>query len=306
MINCQGLPPGSMKHVTEPLEKSLTEIFPDLRKLVPYGRQGSQKLIFFTTWRHQRALLKLFYRKEPRSGRIQREIEAYSKVQSEYVPRIYESGQVKIGGRTYAYLIEQFIEGSTYREVLDRRRRQPLESVLPVWESLLRACTDFERAGVVHRDIKPDNILLDHQGKVWIVDFGIVRILNLPSITATGLYRGVGTPGYAPPEQFRNIKQAISSRTDLYSVGIVMYEALCGRNPYLDDWPHVVDILRRMEREELPPLTIPGDTPEGDLAGFLQRLIKPDPEERPAGAEQALAEFLAIRARLPLDSEPRG
>lgn len=284
--------------VEQALIKTLRDIFPEFHDLVPFERQGAQKHLFRVTWREHPALLKLYLYREDKPQRFQREIEAYSKLHSPYVPRIYESGMMEIGVQRYAYIIEQYVPGITYRQVLDRERVQTLEKTLPILEGLLRACVDFDKASLVHRDIKPDNILMDPDGKVWVVDFGVVRILDMPSITATGLYRGVGTPGYAPPEQFLNRKDLIDSRTDLFSVGVVIYEALNGFNPYLKPWPNIVEILRLMEREDLPPLVVPGDSSDQSLSRFIAHLTRRNPQERPANAAHALEEFLSLRPRL--------
>ncbi len=277
--------------------RSVQALFPDFESIAPFGKEGAQKILFLVSWRGRAALLKLYRKERAREQRSDREFFVYSKLQSPYVPRVYECGQVRIGDQPYAYLVEQYIEGESLRDRLDRQPIQPFYFVLKLAEALLRAATDFEKAGIVHRDIKPENILIDPIEHIWIIDFGVVRVLDMPSITVSGLYRGVGTPGYAAPEQFRNIKDAIDARADLFSIGVVLYECLAGSNPYLEPWPNLLEIIRRMENEDLPPLDLAED-PQGLFNRFIHELTARNPNQRPARAAIALKKFIAIRSLL--------
>lgn len=276
---------------------SIQSMFPEIESIVPFGKEGGQKILFSVRWRGKLAILKLYRKNQRWEERSDREFAVYSKLRSIYVPRVYECGHVRIGGHSYAYMVEQFIEGKTLREVIDSEGAIPLYRVLKIAEALLSAAMDFEKAGIVHRDIKPENIILDERDHLWIIDFGVVRVLNMPSITLSGIYRGVGTPGYAAPEQFKNLKDILDIRADLYSIGIVLYECLAGKNPYLDGWPNILLVVRRMETEDLPPLVLEDD-PQGLMYRFIRELTARNPDERPSSAEVAYKKFMAIRSLL--------
>jgi len=112
----------------------------------------------------------------------------------------------------------------------DRYRRKPvLKLGLQVMEALERA----ERSQIVHRDVKPENIMQDSAGGFWLLDFGIARHLDLSSLTASGLPYRKMTLGYAPPEQCRNFKREIDSRADLFALGVTMHECATVRMTFL-------------------------------------------------------------------------
>lgn len=215
----------------------------------------------------------------------------------DYVPRILDFGRRGVGPEDRHFIVEQHIPGPTYRELLARQPVQSLADVLRLADVLLRACCEFEVAGLVHRDFKPENLIVDLNGKIWIIDFGIVRMLGRESITPTGNRFGTFTPGYGAPEQIRNLKPKIDARTDLFSVGIVLYEALCGMNPYRQGTADVLEIIRRVENQDLPPLNIQGD-PNGEFAAFLSALVARFPSRRPQTAREARQWFDGVRGRL--------
>ena len=278
--------------------------FPELTELQPLGQKSGQKVVLKGRLGERAVALKIVRRVQKITARVQREIEAVKRLSSPHVPRIHANGFRNIRGLPMYYMIEDFITGRNLREILRRSPVQPLPEVLRLGRALLSACVALEQAHLVHRDIKPENILIDGEGKIWLIDLGLVRILDMESLTVTGLYKGVGTVGYAPPEQFLNLKDVIDSRTDLFAVGIVMYEALNGSNPYLADWPKVMVILKKMQTEDLPPLTIEGD-PEGRFSRFLQSLTARSPRQRPPSAAAAWEMFEDIRRSLgfPLPEE---
>jgi eukaryotic-like serine/threonine-protein kinase len=227
-------------------------------------------------------------------ARTQREIRAVSKLNSKYVPTIFDSGTRKILGDEVLFIIEEFVEGSSYRDRLIAQPIQDCRSVLRILFHLLLACCDFEREKIVHRDIKPENLILDPAQKLWIIDFGFARHLDLKSLTGDSPYGGVGTLGYAAPEQFQNIKAEINIRTDLFAVGTVAYEALTGSNPFRRGLNTPQAVLKRMETETMPLLNCPEDA-SGMLPKFVASLIQRFPSRRPQSSIEALAWFEPIR-----------
>jgi serine/threonine-protein kinase len=256
---------------------------------------GGQKEVFRAILNGEAVALKLIRVYASDQERTEREIAAVTKLNSDYVPEIYDSGKCRIFGEERNYIIEQFIEGGTYRQILDSRPVQELNDVLFLADQLLKACSDFETADLVHRDIKPGNLIIDPGGRVWIIDFGLVRHLDLPSVTPSGLF-GVGTPGYAAPEQFRNLKFLINIRADFFSIGVVLYEALRGYNPYFVPPTNQLEIIRRVEQQNLPRLSIPGD--DGGFSEFINALAQRFPSRRPQSAAEAIDWFVQIYSRL--------
>ncbi len=150
-----------------------------------------------------------------------------------------------------------------------------LELFLPALEALEQA----HKAGIVHRDLKPSNILVDDSGRVVLMDFGLAKSPDSPPLTATGT--ALGTPAYMAPEQ---IMGRLDKRSDQYAMGIILYELLCGRRPFLESdmsviWKHV--------SEEVPaPRSLREDLP-AELESVMLRMLAKDPEDRFADLEEA-------------------
>jgi eukaryotic-like serine/threonine-protein kinase len=284
------------------IEMNLTELaslFPDCSALQTIAVRTGQKEVV-RALRNQRAVaIKLFYKVAGDQERIDREIAAVAKLQCSFVPEVFRSGQVTLDGVERVFLIEEFIEGETYRTVLERTPVQPLASVFDLAKILLQVSVDCETAGLVHRDYKPENLVLDANGKTWVLDFGIVRHIDLSTVTPTG--QGVGTWGYAPIEQMRLFKATIDIRADLFAIGTILYEGLNGRNPWTDGTQDVHDVSRKMVTQELPRLAINGDV-NGEFSNFLSWLTQRFPSRRPQSAAEALAAFELIYQTLkPVD-----
>jgi serine/threonine-protein kinase len=266
--------------------------FPEITALQPLAASG-QKDVLRGTSSGRPVVLKLIKHTPDGKEKLDREIAAAAQLQCDYVPTIYETGERAIGSETRAFIIEQYVDGEMLRELLAREPKQDLPFVRHLGRVLLRACADFEKRHFVHRDIKPENIMVDADGKIWVIDFGIVRFLNLESLTPTIAQWGRFTLGYGAPEQMRNMKPAIDARTDLFAVGVVLFEALYGQNPYYEGKQSQVDVIRHMTNQDLPRLDIPGDT-DGRLAEFLHALTSRFPSRRPKTAHEAFAWFEEI------------
>jgi len=270
--------------------------FPEVENLSPLVQSG-QKDVLRGAFKGQACVLKLLKPTPEAREQMQREIEAAAQLQCDYVPTLFESGERAINGDARFYVVEQYISGETLRARFDRDKVLPLADVILLARVLLQACVDFEGRGFVHRDIKPENILLDSHGKIWVIDFGIVRFLGLQSLTPTLAQWGRFTLGYGSPEQMRNMKPEIDARTDLFAVGVVLYEALYGQNPYYEGKQNQIDVLQHMMNRDLAPLEIDGDVDDA-LSTFLRALTARFPSRRPQTAKDALAWFEEFAARL--------
>ena len=178
----------------------------------------------------------------------------------------------------------------------------PLKMAIEILEALLVTAVELEKNRIVHRDIKPENIIIKKTGGICLLDFGIARHLSMPSLTLTKAHFGPCTPGYAAPEQFRNLKKEIDIRADLFSIGVTIYESISGKNPFIAAGGHPLDALKRTETITPMQFEIPGDT-QKQFIGFLSILMDKFPSRRPNSAETALKWFHALRPTLNLEVE---
>lgn len=268
--------------------------FRELSDIAPLADSG-QKLVLRARQGADSVVLKLI--KDATGARIDREIAAVAKLNSSYVPRLLEHGKRRIDGHVQYYVIESFVPGETYRSRLHRAPVRSIGDVLRLGRVLLKACADFEAQQLVHRDLKPENIIVDPDEKYWVLDFGIVRFLDMDSLTRTGQRFGPCTPGYGAPEQIRNQKSQINVRADLFSVGVILYESLNGNNPYLVGKRDPLAVFRHMESLDLPRLTIPGDI-HGEFSELVAALTSRFPSRRPQTASDAVQWFRTVRDKI--------
>lgn len=263
--------------------------FPELTDLTQIPIMGGQKDVF----RARRSdgsdvALKIIKTGPTAHDRADREVVAIEKLKANTSaiggmnsPMIFDSGIRSIAGQSRYFIIEQFINGRNLREVLTSSPTLGLLDTLRLARTLIGACVDFESVKMVHRDINPRNVMVDTAGRYWVIDLGLVRHLDMVSITSDGKYRGIGgTPGYAPIEVFQNNKGEENVRSDLFSSGVVLYEVISGANPYTAGAPNAPAIYSRVESTDLPRLHIEGD--KGDrLAEFIATLTQRFPSRRP-------------------------
>lgn len=275
---------------------SVREEFADIEELVPLS-SGGQKIVFRGLLSGEQVVLKLIKRADQEEERLEREIEAAAKLECDYVPKVLDWGRKVVSGEDQFFVIEEFIGGENYRTILEREPVQSLTWVLKLTDVLLSACCDFEAARIVHRDIKPENLIVDRDGKIWVIDFGIVRFLDAPSLTSTTKRFGFCTLGYGPPEQMRNNKPEIDSRADLFAVGVVVHESLSGSNLYYAGKRDQIEIIRHVCDRDLPRLRIEGDD-AGEFADLIAALTARYPSRRPQTAEAAFTWFREVQTHL--------
>jgi serine/threonine protein kinase len=180
-----------------------------------------------------------------------------------------------------AYIVMEYVDGGELHGLRQMIGRFPWEIALHVVEEALRGLGAAHKKGIVHRDIKPQNIMWTTEGGVKIADFGISHAPHLTRLTMTGTV--VGTPAHMSPEQARG--QELDGRTDLFSMGTVLYELLCGYNPFASDT--IAGTLQRVAEAEpeVPSLVDPSIPPAVD--GFLRKLHAKDRRARFASADEA-------------------
>ncbi|RYV51835.1 serine/threonine-protein kinase [Pengzhenrongella frigida] len=195
-----------------------------------------------------------------------------------------------------AFLVIELVVGEPMSDLLDRQPVVPTARLLPILAQTARALHAAHAAGVVHRDVKPGNILLGPDGDVKITDFGVSRAVNQAPLTATGMV--MGTAQYLSPEQA--VGRPATSASDLYSLGIVAYEALVGHRPFTG--PTAVDIAVAHVNTPVPPLPA---SIEPRLADLVMRLLSKEPADRPRSGGALARAFDELFAELPASGAPR-
>ncbi len=280
--------------------QNITKHFPQLSNIEEI-KIGGQKCVYSAFHAEYGDIALKIVLTDGDDDRILREIEIIKNNSFPNVPAIYECGDVNFDGKTYIYIYEQKITGTDLRDIIQSGYRFPFIEVLQLLNNLFETVVKLEKQSIVHRDIKPDNILRDEAGRFWLIDFGIARDLKKISLTATGANFGPHTAGYAAPEQFRNMKRQIDSRTDLFSIGVVAYELLYGVNPFVSGAHSFIDVLLKTETLTEDPLSIPEDT-DGELSGFIQTLMQKGHTWRPPSAAIAYSWFNEIMNKLGLEA----
>src|SRR5260370_1172778 len=175
----------------------------------------------------------------------------------------------------------------TLRELLLERGKFPAEQAARVMLQICRALEAAHTEGVIHRDLKPQNVMLSPDGRVYVMDFGIARSAYLPGMTQTGAL--IGTPEYMSPEQGRGEK--LTERSDLFSLGIIFYELLTGKSPYYSDTP-LATLWKRMTEKATPPVVVDPTLPQA-LSDTVVKALEIEPKNRLASARE-MAQQLEI------------
>ena len=248
--------------------------------------RGGQKIVFDGVHNsYGETVIKLYFQlNDPRSLR---EIQIEKDLNLSMVPKIYETGTIEYEGTETLYIIEQKVKGTELRKVLESGKRFSLEEAVTFLEQGLEFIACIENKGIVHRDIKPENIIRADDGRIFFLDFGIARILGADSLTRTGAMMGPHTPGYAAPEQFNNLKKEIDSRADIFSLGVVTYECITGKNPFREGSINALEVLQKTETITPVQYSIKGDT-QSQFMALLGAMMGKYPSRRPRTAKQAI------------------
>ena len=263
----------------------LAQQFPHLISLTPLV-QGGQKSVYTATHPSDGSVVLKIIHPSQDPERVRREILAVQKASCPRVPKILETGILRTNVGDVIWVREQRIAGDSLRSVI---QHGPLgkEDLLRLAIHVLEALADAEKVQIVHRDVKPENIIRGTNGDFWLLDFGVARHLDLTSLTGSHSPFGVGTAGYAPPEQFRNRKRDIDARADLFALGVTLYECATGANPFRTGARDDLEVLRNVERMALPPLRLSFD-PSGDISSLVSAITQKRPDHRPPSVSETV------------------
>src|SRR5713101_608853 len=215
--------------------------------------------------------------------RFKQELILARQVTHKNVIRIFDLGQ----SDGIKFITMDFVEGQDLRSLLLEKGKLAPEQAARIMLQICRALEAAHAEGVIHRDLKPQNIMLDASGRVYVMDFGIARSAYLPGMTQTGAL--IGTPEYMSPEQGRGEK--LTERSDIFSLGIIFYELLTGKSPYYSDTP-LATLWKRMQEKATPPVVVDPTLPQA-LSGIVVKALEIEPEERFASARE-MAQQLEI------------
>ncbi len=213
-------------------------------------------------------------------ARFQHEAQAAANLNHVNVVRVYDVGQ---DGDTH-YIVMECIDGTNLKTIINRDAPLKVGEAVNITEAIAQGLEAAHRVGLVHRDIKPQNIMVASDGTIRIADFGIAKSHLSQTLTQSGI---IGTADYISPEQAQG--KGATPRSDIYSLGVTLYEMLTGRLPFVGDGPLAV-AMQHVSAAPLPPRQINPLVPPHVEALVLQALSK-DPLRRPEGA-QAFAELL--------------
>ncbi len=222
--------------------------------------------------------------------RFQREARAIARLKNPGLVAIYDQG----GDAGHPFLVMELVEGGTLRELLRERGPMPPHAMVAVLRPVLGGLGEAHRAGLVHRDVKPENVLISDDGEVKLVDFGLVRAIAEAGITSTSVI--LGTASYLSPEQVAGT--ATGPRSDVYSAGIMAFELLTGTTPFRGDNALAV-AHQRLDQDVPPPSSVIGGVPP-QFDAFIARATARNPDARFPDASAMAGELEAIAEELEL------
>jgi beta-lactam-binding protein with PASTA domain len=225
-------------------------------------------------------------------ARFTREAKASARVSAPEVVAVHDQGTDRETG--LAYLVMEHVRGINLRQLLQERGALSPARAVSLLEPVLRALSAAHAAGLVHRDVKPENVLLADDGRVKVADFGLARAVETSNLTqTTGLL--IGTVAYLAPEQVEH--GTADARTDVYAAGVLLWELLTGTPPYGGDSP--LSVAYKHVHEDVPPPSTAVEGIPAPLDALVVRATRRDPDARPLDGRAFLAELLAVKADLP-------
>ena len=200
---------------------------------------------------------------------------------------VYDSGQESTSSGVMPYIVMEFVAGHTLRDILHKGERLPFQRAVEIVEGVLTALAYSHKNGIVHRDIKPGNIMITDAGEVKVMDFGIARALADAGATLTSTWNIVGTAQYLSPEQATGTQA--DARSDLYSVGCLFYELVSGKPPFSGETP--VAIAYQHVSAPLTPVTSIEPSLDPALNGFFEVALAKNSADRYQSAASMLKDL---------------
>jgi serine/threonine-protein kinase len=231
--------------------------------------------------------------------RFRREAQSAASLNHRNIVAVYDTGEDYVDGHLIPYIVMEYVEGRTLRDLVREQARFTPERSIEVTSGILDALEYSHRAGIVHRDIKPGNVMINGVGEVKVMDFGIARSLAETGAALTQTAAVVGTAQYISPEQARG--ESADARSDLYALGCVLYELLTGRPPFVGE--SLVSVAVSHVREmATPPSALDPSIPR-DLDAIVLKALAKDRMERYQSAYDMRADLERCAAGLPVSAD---
>jgi hypothetical protein len=211
--------------------------------------------------------------------RFEREGRTAARLAHPNIVQVYDAGEAEFDGKETSYIVMEYIPGGDLKKLIDERGRLPGAELARLGDEVCAGLVHAHERGVIHRDIKPHNILLDENGHAKVTDFGIARALDATQATRTGAY--LGTALYSSPEQLHG--QKATPKSDVYSLGATLYQAATGEPPFLGVTPLEI-ASQHVSKAPTPPRERGADVSK-DLEALILACLAKNPDERPSAQE---------------------
>ncbi|WP_099332804.1 Stk1 family PASTA domain-containing Ser/Thr kinase [Actinomyces minihominis] len=239
--------------------------------------------------------------------RFRREAQASASLNHPNIVAVYDTGDEPVRGAdgktiSVPYIVMEYVEGHTVKELLGDATPVPIPEAVEITSGVLNALQYAHNAGLVHRDIKPGNVMLTNSGKVKVMDFGIARAMADSQATMTQTNAVIGTAQYLSPEQARG--ETVDERSDIYSAGCLLFELLTGQAPFNGD--SAVSLAYQHVSEPPPlPSSIASDIPT-EIDRVVMKALAKEPGDRYASASAMEADLVRASKGLPIQAPPLG
>ena len=234
-------------------------------------------------------------------ARFRREAQSAASLNNPSIVAVYDTGEDLSTGVPVPFIVMEYVDGRTVRDLLIEGHRLLPERTLEITSGVLRALEYSHQAGIVHRDIKPGNVMVTRNGDIKVMDFGIARAMSDAQATMTQTAQVIGTAQYLSPEQARG--ERVDARSDLYSTGCLMYELLTGRPPFTGDSP-VAIAYQHVRENPVPPSRLDPSLPPWADSIVLKAMAKSPNDRYQSAAEmqadiQRAASGMQVAAAMP-------
>ncbi|MGY1704261.1 Stk1 family PASTA domain-containing Ser/Thr kinase [Geodermatophilus sp. SYSU D00697] len=232
--------------------------------------------------------------------RFRREAQAAASLNHPAIVAVYDTGEDRTASGATPYIVMEYVEGQTLRDVLRREGVLSPERAMSLAADICGALDFSHRNGIVHRDVKPGNVMITPQGSVKVMDFGIARAVSDSAATMTSTAAVIGTAQYLSPEQARG--EGVDARSDVYSLGCLLYELVTGAPPFTGDSPVSVAYQHVREDPRLPSSINPAIPPE--LDAILLKAMSKNPANRYQSAADMRNDLLRALAGQRVEATP--